>query len=397
MIVAVAQHDIFNIRGRTQHSGKAAVADRCAQIINIQWVRVDHDQRTIAAQSLQNRAAECADARAIFDEKLAFIPLHRGEHFGDSEVRRRNDRSDHYRVQQEPFKEHTPRAYCTLYAAFYPVRQRFAGKLGAGHAGKGPWLAVTKGGNAAFANLIRLGKPHREQNAQRSQFTPPLDAGRPCRHKSIVKTEQVSQRYIVTGTDTGVGKTIFAAALAAHLGARYWKPVQAGLAGETDSDSVTRLTHSKTLVLEEAYRLNTPCSPHEAARIDGVTINPAELALPRGDRPLVVEGAGGVLVPLTDDLVYADMFAQWGLPLVLVARTTLGTINHSLLSLEALRARAIVVHGVVFSGEPVPASEAAITRIGKVRHLGRLPQLDPLTAETLAAAFAMHIDTRAFA
>ena len=204
-------------------------------------------------------------------------------------------------------------------------------------------------------------------------------------------------RLIITGTDTDVGKTVFAAGLAAHLGARYWKPVQAGLAGATDSETVARLSGGRAIVLPEAYRLATPCSPHEAARIDGVIINPARLALPPGDSPLVVEGAGGVLVPHNDGLLAADLFARWGLPVVLVARTTLGTINHTLLSLEALRARDIEVLGVVFSGAAEPVAEAAITRIGAVRHLGRLPRLDPLNADTLAQAFAAQIDTGAFA
>ena len=203
-------------------------------------------------------------------------------------------------------------------------------------------------------------------------------------------------RVIVTGTDTDVGKTVFAAGLAAYLRARYWKPVQAGL-GETDSETVARLAGDKVAILPEAYRLTTPCSPHEAARIDGVVIDPARLALPLGDAPLVVEGAGGVLVPHGEGLLAADLFALWGLPVVLVARTALGTINHSLLSLEALRARNIAVHGIVFSGETAPASEAAIVRIGAVRHLGRLPWLNPVGQDTLAAAFAAHIDTGAFA
>ena len=203
--------------------------------------------------------------------------------------------------------------------------------------------------------------------------------------------------YIVTGTDTGVGKTVFAAGLAAHLGARYWKPVQAGLAGESDSEMVARLSGGRARVLPEGYRLTTPCAPHEAARLDGVTLDPARLDLPAGGGPLVVEGAGGVLVPLGNNLLAADLFAHWNLPVVLVARTTLGTINHSLLSLEALRTREIAVLGVAFAGEANPASEEAIVRFGQVRHLGRLPRLDPLDAASLATAFAAHIDIAAFA
>jgi dethiobiotin synthetase len=198
--------------------------------------------------------------------------------------------------------------------------------------------------------------------------------------------------FIVTGTDTGVGKTVVAAGLTAHLGARYWKPVQAGLDGETDSETVARLASGRVSTLHlEAYRLRTPCSPHEAARIDGLTIDPACLTPPSGEGPLIIEGAGGVLVPLADGLLSADMFARWDLPVILVARTQLGTINHSLLSLEALRSRGLTVAGVVFCGDANPASEAAIMGMGRTVHLGRLPMLGPLTSESLAEAFARNI------
>lgn len=187
---------------------------------------------------------------------------------------------------------------------------------------------------------------------------------------------------VVTGTDTGVGKTVAAAALAWRLGASYWKPVQAGLDEETDSEAVARLVGVE--ILPEAYRLTTPCSPHRAAEIDGVKIDVDRLVPPPGR--VVIEGAGGALVPLTRELVYADLFARWGLPVVVVARTTLGTINHSLLTIEALRARSIWVGGVIFSGDAMPDSEATICAMGKIRSLGRIPALDPLTPETLRAA-----------
>jgi dethiobiotin synthetase len=111
----------------------------------------------------------------------------------------------------------------------------------------------------------------------------------------------------------------------------------------------------------------------------------------------VVEGAGGVLVPIDGELLYADLFARWGAPVVLVARTALGTINHSLLSLEALRMRGVPILGIAFVGTAVPDSEETIVRLGRVRRLGRLPWLDPLTAETLAAAFADGFDPGVFA
>lgn len=203
----------------------------------------------------------------------------------------------------------------------------------------------------------------------------------------------MSRRFIVSGTDTGVGKTVIAAGLAAALSARYWKPVQSGLEDETDSQAVARLTGGRVTILPEAYRLATPCSPHEAARIDGTTIAADALELPPGDGPLIVEGAGGLLVPLSERNLTIDLFARWALPVILVARTALGTINHTLLSLEALAARGMTCAGVIFSGEANPPSEQAITDFGRCRHLGRLPHLDPLDAESLAAAFAAHVRT----
>ncbi|HJT40779.1 MAG TPA: dethiobiotin synthase, partial [Sphingobium sp.] len=153
-------------------------------------------------------------------------------------------------------------------------------------------------------------------------------------------------RFIVTGTDTGIGKTVFSAGLAGALGAHYWKPVQAGVDPQGDKETVARLSGLPAAhILPEAYRLTTPASPHLAARIDGVTINLDRLALPRIDGPLVIEGAGGVLVPVSETLLMADLFAHWGLPVILCARTGLGTINHSLLSIEALRGRGVPIAG----------------------------------------------------
>ena len=196
--------------------------------------------------------------------------------------------------------------------------------------------------------------------------------------------------YIVTGTDTGIGKTVLAAGIAGllarrHGAARYWKPVQAGLAGETDSAVVARLAPGVT-ILPEAFRLATPASPHLAARIDGVNIDPAALAPPQGDSPLVIEGAGGALVPVNDSDLFADLFARWRLPVVVAARTSLGTINHSLLTIEALRARGCEIAGIAFIGEAHEENEAVIPRLAGVAPLGRLPWLAPLDAETLAAA-----------
>lgn len=206
----------------------------------------------------------------------------------------------------------------------------------------------------------------------------------------------MSNTIVVTGTDTDIGKTVFAAALTAALGARYWKPVQSGLDGGSDAERVAALGVPAERILPEAYRLLTPCSPHLAAEIDGVEIDPERLTPPATSGPLVVEGAGGALVPVTRTLLYADLFARWGDPVVVVARTSLGTINHSLLTIEALRARGVPILGVAFNGEPVEDSEEIISDLGGVKRLGRLPRLARLTAEALAAVFADGFDLEDF-
>lgn len=196
--------------------------------------------------------------------------------------------------------------------------------------------------------------------------------------------------YIVTGTDTGIGKTVFAAGLTAHIGATYWKPIQSGLEDETDTQTVQRLANlPDARVIPEAYQLTSPLSPHRAAELDSITIDPESLKCPQTDgAPLVIEGAGGLLVPITRNTLQIDLFAQFGLPLILCARTSLGTINHTLLSLEAIRARSLPLTGIAFIGTENADSEKTICAMGNARHLGRLPNLELLTPDTLLTAFA---------
>ncbi len=208
----------------------------------------------------------------------------------------------------------------------------------------------------------------------------------PSREKEREKLRPV---IVVTGTGTGVGKTVFAAALVAALEGDYWKPVQSGESGGTDTEVVRRLTRlSGRRLHAEAYRLAMPASPHWAAEAEGIAIDAAGLEPPVCVRPLVIEGAGGVLVPLTREVMFADVFARWGVPVILVAGTGLGTINHTLLSIEALAARGVPILGVAFVGEGNAASEEIICERGGVRRLGRMPVLDPLTPDALSAAFA---------
>ncbi len=202
----------------------------------------------------------------------------------------------------------------------------------------------------------------------------------------------MTRRFVVTGTDTGIGKTVFSAALAGALGLPYWKPIQSGLEEESDSEAVARL--AGVPIHPEAYRLVTPASPHYAAEMDGVIIDPDALTPPPGE--LLIEGAGGALVPVTRTLLYADLFARWQVPVIVCARTALGTINHSLLTIEALQARNVPIHGIAFIGDAVEDSEAIISELAGVKRLGRLPPIAQLTPDTLAAAFADHFDLRDF-
>lgn len=199
----------------------------------------------------------------------------------------------------------------------------------------------------------------------------------------------MTRALVVAGTDTNVGKTIFSAALAGALDARYWKPIQSGLSDGDDTSTVARLSGLPPgRLLPEAYRLTSPLSPHRAAEIDGVVIDPERLGLPDIEGLLIIEGAGGLMVPLTRDLLQIDLYARWRCPVVLVARTALGTINHTLLSISALRARGIPLLGVAFVGDSNPDTEETIAAMGRVRRLGRLPRLDTLDAASLRAAFA---------
>ena len=211
----------------------------------------------------------------------------------------------------------------------------------------------------------------------------------------------MTQAIVVTGTDTDVGKTVFAAGLVALLDGLYWKPVQAGLDGETDTAIVQRLSGLPAArVLPEVYRLTTAASPHLAAERDGVDIDIEGLAnapVFNQSRTVVVEGAGGLLVPLSRQYLQIELVARWGAPVVLVASTRLGTINHSLLSIEALKRRQIPLLGIAFVGDENADSERTITEMGGVRRLGRLPIIDPLNEETLRDAFAANFRAEDFA
>ena len=193
-------------------------------------------------------------------------------------------------------------------------------------------------------------------------------------------------RLVVCGTDTDVGKTVVSALLVQGLGASYWKPVQSGLdpVGGDSGTLAALLKLPPERLVPEAYSLREPVSPHWAAERDGVRLEPERLGLPKGDGPLVVETAGGLLVPLRRDWLQIDQIARWQLPVLLVARSGLGTLNHTLLSLEALRHRGIPLLGVVLNGPLHPDNPRTLAALGGEPVLAELPPLQPLSAEGLA-------------
>lgn len=199
----------------------------------------------------------------------------------------------------------------------------------------------------------------------------------------------MSKGFIVSGTDTGIGKTTVAAMLLLALDGLYWKPIQSGTQDGTDMQRVRALTLLPgDRFVPERYVLSQPLSPHRAAELDDVAIEPEALAVPAAARTLVIEGAGGLLVPITRRLLQIDLFADWRLPIILCARTALGTINHTLLSIEALRGRRLQLHGLIFVGDDNPDNMRTIAEFSGARILGHVPRLQSIDRAALLDAFA---------
>lgn len=200
-------------------------------------------------------------------------------------------------------------------------------------------------------------------------------------------------RFFITGTDTGVGKTFVSAVLMAGLGAAYWKPVQSGLQEMTDTDRVRRMTGLPDhLFLPETYRLTQPLSPHAAAAHDGITICLEAFPQPDLDRypRLIVEGAGGVMVPLNSGQFMTDLMKYLNLPVLLVARSGLGTINHTLLSLEKLRRCGLEVFGVVLNGPQNLRNRQAIEHYGRLPVLAEVEPLSGIRPESLKEIYIQY-------
>ena len=192
------------------------------------------------------------------------------------------------------------------------------------------------------------------------------------------------QTLIVAGIGTEIGKTVASAVLVEALQADYWKPIQSGGLDDSDTDAVRRLTSNSTSFFHpEAYRLTQPLSPHAAADIDGVTIELDKLTPPETQNRLIIELAGGLMVPLNSHDLTIDFVQKVGFPVVLVSRNYLGSINHTLLSVDACRNRHIPLLGILFNGPTVPASETFILNYTGLPCLGRIGQEEHLTQETI--------------
>lgn len=192
-------------------------------------------------------------------------------------------------------------------------------------------------------------------------------------------------KLFVTGIGTEVGKTVISAVLTEKLGADYWKPVQAGDLDNSDTMKVKELvSNSQRVFHDEGFRLNHPMSPHAAAQREGIEINLDDFKMPQTANNLVIEGAGGLMVPLNDRDCVIDLIETLGAEVVLVSRNYLGSINHTLLSIEALKSRGIPVRGVIFNDEENVETESVILKMTGLKCLGRVPMIEELTSNSIA-------------
>lgn len=199
--------------------------------------------------------------------------------------------------------------------------------------------------------------------------------------------------FFMTGIGTDVGKTVASAIVTEALKADYWKPVQAGDLDNTDTMKVQKYIANKASHFHpEKFRLNTPASPHISAEIDGVTIDVKELLLPETQNTLIVEGAGGLMVPVNDTELIIDMIDHFQLPVILVSRHYLGSINHTLLSIEALQQRHIRIAGIIYSGNENKSTESIIAKRTGIEVIGRIDDEEQINKEVVAKYAAMFKD-----
>lgn len=180
------------------------------------------------------------------------------------------------------------------------------------------------------------------------------------------------RKIVVTGIGTDVGKTLLSAILVEALGADYWKPIQCGIEPSTDREQVRKLVSSSSICHSEAYCMQHPLAPHKAAHLEGIEIDESKILLPKTTRSLIIETAGGLFVPLNRHLLMIDFLSQWNCDWILISRHYVGSINHTLLTALALKARNVRVRGVIFNGQPDPDVEDSILSFSQLPCLGRI-------------------------
>ena len=191
-------------------------------------------------------------------------------------------------------------------------------------------------------------------------------------------------KYFVTGIDTDIGKTIISAILVEALEADYWKPIQAGTLEESDTQIIEQLISNKqSHLFKETYRFKTAASPHYAADVEGIPINYNKFHLPETNNNLIVEGAGGLFVPLTKNHLIIDLIHKLNLPVILVSKNYLGSINHTLSSIYALQSKKIPIAGIIFNGGYVKSSQDFILKYSKIQSLGNIPKIKHISKKSI--------------
>ena len=191
-------------------------------------------------------------------------------------------------------------------------------------------------------------------------------------------------KFIICGTDTDIGKTLISSFLVRGLNAFYWKPIQSGIGTETDSELVYKLSKvNPKNILKEAYIFNDPVSPHWAAEIDQNLINRKELNIPKVNDHFILETAGGLMVPLTRNYLQIDQIKQWDLPVIIVCRSSLGTLNHTLLSIEALQKRNIKILGLIINGKKHLDNPRTLQEFSRVPIIAEFPYLENINVNQL--------------
>ncbi len=192
------------------------------------------------------------------------------------------------------------------------------------------------------------------------------------------------RKIFIAGIGTDIGKTVVSSVLVEALKADYFKPIQCGSLDDSDSMKVRKwVANSESVIHQEFYRLNGFKSPHAAAQEEGVEIAVSEITLPETDNTLIIEGAGGLMVPLNNKEMVVDLISHFEAEVVLVSQNYLGSINHTLLSIELLRSRGLRISGIIFNGESVPATEEVILEYTGLNALGRIRQEPEINSEVI--------------